>query len=328
MEVTPGVVASAVAMVEPATRPSAPKPVNVPAARVLDLVREAQAEVKSKPKEGNRILRNLEKDLSALSRKATTGIAWTDATWNPLQGCHAVSDGCRNCYAAKLLATRMQPKFPGIAKEYPRPTKGSSPYHFTGKVLLLLKNLGEPLAERKPRRYFVNSLSDLFYDKVPDWFIDQVFDVMEKAHWHIFEVLTKRPEQMAAYTQKRYAAKPPPKNIWLGASVENQQEHDSRLPHLNNVVTAVRWISCEPLLSAITLELGHVHWVVVGGESNGGRKMEKAWAAGIRDQCKKAGVPFFFKQWGDYGEDGKPNRRRKSEDHDTLDGQVLTDYPA
>ncbi len=327
LEVTPGVVASAVAMVELATPPSAPRPVELPAAEVLDLIKAAQAEVKGEPREGSRILQNLEKNLTALARKGTTGISWTDATWNPLQGCKAVSDGCRNCYAAKLLATRMASKFPGIAERDPRPKKGFSPYRFTGEVRLLVRSLGEPLAERKARRYFVNSLSDLFYEKVPDWFVDQVFDVMEKAAWHVYQVLTKRPERMAAYTKKRYAAKTPPKHIWLGVSIENQKEHDRRLPHLNAVRTAVRWMSCEPLLSAVKLDLSHIHWVVVGGESNGGRKMEKEWATSVRDQCKKANVPFFFKQWGDFGENGKPRLIHKKSGLATLDGIIDQAYP-
>jgi len=131
---------------------------------------------------------------------------------------------------------------------------------------------------------------------------------------------------MADYTQRRYANRPPPPHEWLGASVENQAAHDRRIPELRKVVTAVRWISCEPLLGAVKLDLDGIHWVVVGGESGSDRKMEKAWAAAIRDQCQAAGVPFFFKQWGFAGEDGKPLGPKAGSE--TMDGRIWHDYPA
>jgi protein gp37 len=259
----------------------------------------------------------------------------------------------------------MASKFPGIAKMVPKPKKGTPRYLFTGKVELLVRMLGEPLEEKRPARYFVNSMADLFYGlsdeeakkkaddgagkelkpsnelkRVPDWFIDEVFAVMEKAAWHQFQVLTKRPKRMADYTAKRYASRPPPDNIWLGTTIENQKEHDRRMPHLNRVVTAVRWVSAEPLLSKVTFDLSKVHWVVVGGESGGhGRKMEKAWATDIRDQCKKAKVPFFFKQWGDYNESGLrqrkekpapkvPGDKKKQKLPPKLDGAEIQEYPS
>lgn len=327
LEITPRVVASAFEIVNPvAYVPVTPNP-RIAAKEVLDLVTDAQDGAKKKGNSGIQILENLRKNIESLTRKATTGISWTDDTWNPLQGCKLVSDGCRNCYAAKLLATRLGSKFPGIAVKVAEPRNGSSPYRFTGKVALLHHMLGEPLLQKRPRRYFVNSLSDLFFSEVPEWYVDEVFDVMEKADWHQFQLLTKRPERMATYTKNRYAKKVPPKNIWMGCSVENQREHDRRISHLNEVVTAVRWISAEPLLSKVRFDLSKVQWVVVGGESSGGRRMDKTWATDIRSQCNKASVAFFFKQWGDFGEDGKPAKLKKK-GHATLDGKIYHEYPA
>jgi protein gp37/predicted NAD-dependent protein-ADP-ribosyltransferase YbiA (DUF1768 family) len=338
LDITPRVVASAVELVGPVPTVELAGPsAKLSAEAIVALVEEAQEQAKKKGAFGAQIVENLRKNIDTLIRKGTSAIGWTDDTWNPLQGCHLISDGCKNCYAATLLATRMKAKFPGIAEENLKAPKGSSPYRFTGKVQLLVRMLGEPLQQRRPRRYFVNSLSDLFYEGihdlhegVPDWFIDEVFNVMEKAHWHQFQVLTKRPKRMAEYTTKRYPDGKAPKNIWLGCSMESQKEHDRRMKHLNEVVAAVRWVSAEPLLdSAIRFDLSKVNWVVVGGESGGyGRKMEKAWVSDIYRQCKKASVPFFFKQWGDFGEDGKPAKRKAGKGHDTLDGKIIHEYPA
>jgi protein gp37 len=162
--------------------------------------------------------------------------------------------------------------------------------------------------------------------------VDEVFTVMEKASWHHFQLLTKRPKEMAAYTAKRYATRPPPPNVWLGTTIENQALHDDRMPHMKDVKAAVRWISCEPLLTEVKLDLKGIDWVVVGGESGSmleARKMHRAWAIKIRDQCTRTGVPFFFKQWGDFGEDGKPNTSKEGENDPPpqLDGAVHREYP-
>lgn len=325
LEITPSLVESASLLEAPIVLAPLTTPAKVSALDVVSLLQKAKAELVAKPSRGDAIFQNLEREITELARTRTTGIAWTDATWNPLQGCRKISAGCQHCYAATLLATRLKGRYPGIADKRPDGRKGSSPYDFTGKVTLLVDALAEPINRKKPARYFVNSLSDLFFDAVPDWFIDQVFDVMERASWHTFQVLTKRPERMADYTVKRYADRKPAANIWLGATVENQTEHNRRMPHLKRVVAATKWLSCEPLLGQITLDLADVSWVIVGGESDSGRKMEKAWATNVRAQCRKAKVPFFFKQWGDFGEDGKPNR--KPAKPETLDGKVEHAYP-
>jgi protein gp37 len=198
-------------------------------------------------------------------------------------------------------------------------------------IRLLPEQLGDPLRDRTPRRYSVNSMSDLFHAKVPDEFITTVFDVMTKASWHQFQVLTKRPERMAEFTIKYFAGKQPPENIWLGASAENQAALDERLPHLLKVVAAVRWLSCEPLIGPIEFDtLDGIDWVVLGGESGkGARKMELAWAATVRDACKEAEVSFFFKQWGLYGPDGKKLKKTKKDGltPPALEGKIHDEYP-
>ena len=325
LEITPSLVEAASFLEASVTFTPSTTLAKVSTVDVVSLLQKAKAELVEKPNQGAAIFQDLERKITELSRSRTTGIEWTDATWNPLQGCRKISAGCQHCYAATLLATRLKGRYPGIADKSLDVPKGSSPYDFTGKVTLLVDALAEPINRKKPARYFVNSLSDLFFDVVPDWFIDQVFDVMERASWHTFQVLTKRPDRMADYTMKRYAGRNPAANIWLGATVENQREHNRRIPHLRRVVAATKWLSCEPLLSQVTLDLTGISWVIVGGESDSGRKMEKPWATNIRAQCRKAKVPFFFKQWGDFGEDGKPNR--KPAKPETLDGKVEHAYP-
>jgi protein gp37 len=195
---------------------------------------------------------------------------------------------------------------------------------------LLPEKLAEPLQDKQPKRWFVNSMSDLFHKGVREEFISEVFAVMEKASWHQFQVLTKRPERMAAFTQKRYKDRQPPANIWLGTSTEDQKALDERYPHLKDTKAAVRWLSIEPMLGRINFSgTEGIDWVVVGGESGSDRRMQKTWAIEIRDQCAKARVPFFFKQWGDTDEDGKRLKRAKKDGlipKATLDGVVHNDY--
>lgn len=329
LEITPALVeSSAVFDQAPVAISVKESDAKIPTSQVMDYIAQAQEKLTVEPKKAALILTNLQKDVEALGRKSTTGISWTDATWNPLQGCKKISAGCQYCYAATLLATRLKSRYPGIAEQYAKKTEGRSPYYFTGEVRLLVDALAEPINCKTPKRYFVNSLSDLFFEKVPDWFIEQVFDVMEMASWHQFQVLTKRPERMAAFTTKRYATKTPPGNIWLGATIENQAEHARRMPHLAKVVAAVRWLSCEPLLGPLKLNLSAIHWVIVGGESGSERKMERTWAASIRDQCIKAGVPFFFKQWGNFDEAGNINRHKKTSGRETLCGAIHDGFPS
>jgi len=209
-----------------------------------------------------------------------SSIEWTDATWNPVTGCTKISPGCKNCYAERLAA-RLH------AMRNPRYANGFA-------VTLHPDQLTLPLRWRHPRRVFVNSMSDLFHDAVPDEYIGQVFDVMAQAHWHSFQVLTKRSERLAALAPYL----PWPANVWQGVSVEN--ERYPRIADLVQVPVAVRFVSVEPLLGPIPhLPLDGIHWVIVGGESGPGHRAVQAdWVRDIRDQCAAAGVAFFFTQWG------------------------------
>lgn len=210
-----------------------------------------------------------------------TGIEWTDATWNPVTGCTKISPGCKNCYAERL-ALRLR------AMGNPRYQNGFAVTLHPGQLTL-------PLRWRQPRRIFVNSMSDLFHEAVPDYYIYQVFDVMKRAEWHIFQVLTKRSRRLAALAPRLSWGR----NIWPGVSVENVQ-YTRRVEDLQTVPAAVRFLSVEPLLGPIPdLPLAGIAWVIVGGESGGQRRpMAAEWARHIRDQCRAGGVPFFFKQWG------------------------------
>lgn len=210
-----------------------------------------------------------------------TGIEWTDATWNPVTGCTKVSPGCKNCYAERL-ALRLR-------------AMGNPRYRSGFGVTLHPDLLTLPLRWRQPRRIFVNSMSDLFHEAVPEDFIHRVFEVMADANRHVFQVLTKRSERLATMAPRlRWAP-----NVWQGVSVESAR-YMPRIDHLRTVPAAVRFLSIEPLLGPIAnLPLDGIDWVIVGGESGPGRRpMAAAWAREIRDQCTQAGVPFFFKQWG------------------------------
>ena len=212
-------------------------------------------------------------------------IEWTDATWNPVTGCTKVSPGCKHCYA-ETFAERWR-GIPG------------HPYEQGFDVRLWPQRLEAPLAWKAPRMIFVNSMSDLFQEDVPDGFIERVFGVMAAAPRHTFQVLTKRAERLAGW----HAAHPEfwfVPNIWLGVSVEDRRFGLPRVPQLEEVRASVRFLSVEPLLEHLgPLPLRGIGWVIVGGESGrGARPMQPAWAVAIRDQCRAAGVPFFFKQWG------------------------------
>lgn len=283
---------------------------------------------------------------------AETKIEWATHVWNPVVGCEAVSPGCAHCYAATMtrrLEAMGQQDYAGL----------TTAKHFNGTIRCLPHKLDIPLKRRKPTMYFVNSMSDLFHDDVPDEFIDRVFAVMALCHWHTFVVLTKRAQRMYRYLvhEGRRAAIDtsgtvrisrnethicghtcfgwPLPNVWLGVSVEDQQRADERVPWLLKTPAAVRFLSCEPLLGQIRFDrmsialsrnsfvegsmLGTrdheqmptfdprrpsgcgIDWVIVGGESGpGARPMHPDWARSLRDQCQAAGVPFFFKHWGEW----------------------------
>jgi protein gp37 len=212
-----------------------------------------------------------------------SAIEWTDATWNPVTGCSKVSPGCKNCYAERL-AGRLQ------AMRNPRYTNGF-------EVTLHPDQLTLPFRWKQSKRIFVNSMSDLFHEEVPDSFIFQAFEVMEKADWHFFQVLTKRAERLAQLAPRL----PWPHNVWQGVSVENR-DYTGRVEWLLKVPAAVRFISVEPLLGPIPrLPLKGISWVIVGGESGPDyRPVEASWVREIRDQCLIEKVPFFFKQWGGF----------------------------
>jgi len=236
-------------------------------------------------------------------------IEWTDATWNPTTGCNKVSKGCKNCYAEvmhKRLAGMGQAK-------YQQP--------FLKGVVTHESELLKPLGWKKPRMVFVNSMSDLFHEDVPFDFIDKVFAIMALTPQHTYQILTKRADRMAEYFEGNErevyrnceflnfgGVELPPRvlpNVWLGVSVEDQKAADERIPHLLNVPAAVRFLSCEPLLGKINIspflaKIG-IHWVICGGESGSkARPMHPDWVRSLRHECKRAGVAFFFKQWGEW----------------------------
>lgn len=215
---------------------------------------------------------------------AKTQIEWTDATWNPVTGCTKISPGCKNCYAE-----RFSERFRGVANH---------PFEFGFDIQIREKRLAEPLKWQRPLHIFVNSMSDLFHKQVPVSFIDKVFDTMERADWHTFQILTKRSSRMRTYIIRRYHYGRVPNHIWLGVSVEDSRRK-SRIDHLREV-NANTFISFEPLIGPIGyVDLTCIDWVIVGGESGPrARRMEASWATEIRQQCEVTRVPFFFKQWG------------------------------
>jgi protein gp37 len=214
-----------------------------------------------------------------------SAIEWTDATWNPVTGCTKITAGCDNCYAA-----RFSERFRGVP---------GHPFEAGFDLTLRPQRLQQPLSWRRPRMIFVNSMSDLFHKDVPHSFIDQVFETMEAADWHIFQILTKRSPLLRDYLQRRYRHAAPPKHIWLGVSVEDARAR-ARIDHLRAAPAAVRFLSIEPLIAPIgPLNLQDIHWVIAGGESGPrARPMHSDWVRDIRDQCARRNVAFFFKQWG------------------------------
>jgi protein gp37 len=221
-------------------------------------------------------------------------IEWTEQTWNPTVGCTKISPGCKNCYA-ETMAKRLR-------------AMGMHGYENGFRLTLIPERLAEPIERRKPTAYFVNSMSDLFHEKVPFDYIRQVFDVMRRARQHTFQVLTKRADRMAEFC--RGVAVPP--NVWLGVSVENRKHGVPRISVLRGVDVRVRFLSVEPLLEDLRhVDLTGIQWVIVGGESGPkARPMRPEWVESIKRQCDAAGAAFFFKQWGTWGADGE--KRSKS----------------
>ena len=212
-------------------------------------------------------------------------IEWTDATWNPVTGCTKVTRGCDNCYAERF------------AERF----RGTIGHHFESGFDLTLRpeRLSQPLRWKRPRMIFVNSMSDLFHKDIPKDFIDRVFDTMEAADRHVFQVLTKRSSLMGDYLRHRYGSKLTPRHIWCGVSVEDGMA-TARVRHLQKAPVSVRFLSVEPLLGPVgDMDIEGISWVIVGGESGPkARPMKLPWVLDIRDLCAREGVPFFFKQWG------------------------------
>ena len=215
-------------------------------------------------------------------------IEWTEATWNPVTGCTRVSPGCAHCYAERFAE-----RFRGVS---------GHPFERGFDVQVREERLRQPLDWKKPRRIFVNSMSDLFHEAVPDEYVAQVFDVMTEAERHTFQVLTKRPKRALELAPKLTW----PQNLWLGVSVENKT-WAHRIDDLREIPAAARFLSCEPLLGPLDeLNLAGVHWVIAGGESGpGARRPKPDWFRSLRDQCAALQIPFFFKQWGAFNEDGR-----------------------
>ena len=235
-----------------------------------------------------------------------SSIEWTDATWNPVRGCTKISPGCKHCYAETFAE-----RFRGV--------KGH-PYEQGFDLRLVPDKLAEPLRWRTPKRVFVNSMSDLFHEEVPDGYIESVADVMVQAHWHTYQVLTKRSTRMRdlLQTKLRFAAANP--HIWWGTSVEDKKHGVPRIDHLRSAPAGVRFLSIEPLLEELgPLKLSGIHWVIVGGESGpGARPMQRDWVISVRRQCRQQNIPFFFKQWGGV---------RKSKNGRILDGRTYDEMP-
>lgn len=239
---------------------------------------------------------------------ADTSIDWADKVWNPVTGCTKVSEGCRNCYAERM------------AKRWQR--AGLRGYEDGFAVTCHPERLNYPRTWRKPQRIFVNSMGDLFHESVPLSFLTEVMQAMDRAKHHTFLVLTKRPEAMRDYlrTVAALGGGEPPPHIWWGVSVENQRSADERIPLLLQTPAAVRFVSVEPMLGPVNIfnsvggvfgslkhppALGNLHWVICGGETGpDARPLHSAWVRSLRDQCQLAAVPFFFKSWGEWRDDG------------------------
>lgn len=232
---------------------------------------------------------------------AKTAIEWTESTWNPLTGCTKISPGCKHCYAERM-ALRLQ-------------AMGQPNYRNGFQLTLHEHALELPLRWHQPQMIFVNSMSDLFHEDVPLEFIQSVFDVMTKASWHTFQVLTKRSRRLVEVDHELVW----PDNVWMGVSVETK-DYTFRIDQLRETHAKTKFLSLEPLLGPlVTLNLSGIQWVIVGGESGpGARPMQPSWVADIRDQCQKAHVPFFFKQWGG------TNKKKAGRE---LDGRTWDELP-
>ena len=236
-------------------------------------------------------------------------IEWTEQTWNPTAGCTKVSSGCKNCYA-ETMAKRLQ-------------AMGVEGYENGFKFTLVPSRLNHPYKRKKPTVFFVNSMSDIFHEEMPDEYLEQIFDVIRDTPHHTYQLLTKRADRMLEYFTKNEI----PKNIWLGVTVDNRKHGVPRIDKLRNIKATVLFLSVEPLLEHLgEIDLTNIDWVIVGGESGPkARPMDKEWVLDIKRQCEEKDVAFFFKQWGTWGADKV--KRNKKLNGKKLNGEVWQQYP-
>lgn len=237
-------------------------------------------------------------------------IEWTEETWNPTTGCTKVSPGCKYCYA-EVMANRLR-------------AMGTPGYENGFEFTIMPERLEQPINKKKATKYFVNSMSDLFHEDMPRTFLDKIMGVIDLTPQHVYQILTKRENEMFEYFQNRHV----PENIWLGVTVENKKHGVPRIDKLRNIDATIKFLSIEPLLEDIgEIDLTGIHWVIVGGESGAkARPMQKEWALSIKKQCDEQNVAFFFKQWGTWGADGV--KRSKKSNGRILAGQEWNAYPA
>ena len=264
---------------------------------------------------------NKSTSMEVKKKKKKNVIEWTRKTLNPTTGCTQITSGCANCYAKTMSLRKMN--------------MGDKKYRNNFELTLHPEVLKVPYKWRKPRLIFLNSMSDLFHKDVPDDFIIETFKMMNETLQHTYQVLTKRADRLAQMDADGLLNWTP--NIWMGTSVENtQKDVFSRIEYLSQTKAHTKFLSCEPLLAALpNMNLSNIDWVIVGGESgHGARKIEKDWVLGIQEQCKAAGVPFFFKQWGDKKFNPNPNDPTKVKGHENyakggceLDGEVYREMP-
>ncbi len=237
-----------------------------------------------------------------------TKIEWTEKVWNPSIGCTKISEGCKNCYA-ESFAKRLQ-------------AMGMEDYKDGFKFKILPHRLNEPLKIKKPQKFFVNSMSDLFHDDMPEEYLNQIFDVINQTPQHTYQILTKRVENMYIYFQNHNV----PQNVWLGVTVENSK-YSYRIDILKKINATIKFISFEPLIdSAGKIDLTDIDWVIVGGESGyNGRPMKPECVNEIYLQCQEKNIPFFFKQWGTWGSDGI--KRNKKANGKLFQDKIIQEYP-
>lgn len=239
-----------------------------------------------------------------------SSIEWTEHTWNPAVGCSKISPGCAHCYA-EVMARRLK-------------AMGVKGYENGFKLTLLPQRLGEPLERKQPTVYFVNSMSDLFHEEIPNSYLQKVLAIIRRCPQHTFQILTKRARRMADFFQRQM----PPPNAWIGVTVENRIDGLPRIDYLRYIDAQVRFISAEPLLEDLgKFNLSDIHWVIVGGESGPkARPMKREWVVNIKSQCDQQSAAFFFKQWGGWGDDGI--KRAKKLNGRLLNGRTWDAVPA